>query len=328
MKATCKSHPDIALIKYWGKENEAIRIPMNNSIAMSLASLHSVCTVEFLPQLEKDDVQFVGKEAVTRRGVKRIIKVLDRIREKAGFAYYAKLRTKNNFPKGVGISSSGSGLSAVTAATAAAAGLDLSKKELSKLSRLASGSACRSIQPGFKEWKKGTNHEDSYAVSLFPADHWEIYDLVVMVTKKMKKVHSTSGHQLALTSPFFKTRLKGIEEKLHQLKTALREKDFTKLGKLTEEEALNFHAVCLTSRPSLIYWQPATLAVMRKVQTWRKEQGLEAYFTLDAGPTVHVLTEKKNVNFLEKRLEKIEGVEKVVANKPGTGAEIIEKHLF
>lgn len=327
MKATCKSHPDIAFIKYWGKADPKTRIPQNNSISMGLSNLYSVCTIEFGPSFNQDTIEFLNEKIVKEEELQRIIMVLDRVRKLAKTNLRAKVVTKNSFPKGAGIASSGSGLSAVTMAACWALRLKLSRIELSKLARLASGTACRRIIDGFVEWHKGTNSNNSYSVQLFPPDYWQIADIVVIVAETMKKVRSTKGHSLADTSPFQKVRLKNIPAKIKAIKVAMKKKDFTVFGQILESEALNFHTIALTSQPPILYWEGTTMEIMKRVQEWR-DQGLESYFTIDAGPTVHIICQPKDVQRLKKRLKTISGIQRLSVNYPSIGARVINQHLF
>ena len=290
-KTTVKSLANIALIKYWGKKDEALRLPLNNSISVNLSGAFSLTTVEFSPQLRKDRIEMVGEE-IGEKEKERIIEHLDRVREMAKIEFRARVKTKNNFPKGAGVASSASGFSALSLAAARAAGLKLSSKEVSILARLGSGSACRSVPDGFVEWKKGSSSSSSYAYSLYPPGYWDLVDLVVLVSAQVKKVSSTKGHSVVKSSPFAQARTKGVSQRLRKIKKALKEKDFTLLGETIEEEALNMHAVMMTSSPSLLYWSPKTLELMLAIRNWR-EEGLESYFTLDAGPTVHLICQKK-----------------------------------
>lgn len=328
LKATCKSPANIAFIKYWGKADPQTRIPQNNSISMCLSNLYSLCTVEFNSQLRKDEIQFIKEKTVLTEEIERIIKVLDRVRDLAGIKLKAKVVTQNNFPKATGIASSASGLSVVTLAACRALGLPIKGKELSKLARLASGTASRSIPSGFVEWQKGTNESNSYAIQIFPPEHWQIADVVAIVTYKMKKVPSTQGHSLAHTSSFQKTRITGIPAKIKAIKKVMKAKDFAAFGRILEKEALEMHAICLTSTPSILYWSPVTMAIMRQVQTWRDKGELESYFTIDAGPTVHVICQQKDEQKLAAKLRKISGTERVVINHPSLGARQIDQHLF
>lgn len=328
MKATAVAPANIAFIKYWAKADPVLRVPQNNSISMNLSDLFSTCTVEFNEKFTKDQITFLGEEVVTENELKRISEALDRVRNLKNISPKARIVTKNNFPKATGIASSASGFAALTLAALAALDIKLEEKELSRLARLASGTACRSIPDGFVEWEKGTGPDDSYASQIFPPDYWQVCDVVAIVTDKMKKVGSTEGHTLAVTSPFYKARLEGIDEKLSEIKKFMKAKDFSKFGKLIEDEALNMHAICLTCAPPLLYWEPTTIAIMKKIIEWRENGELEAYFTIDAGPTVHAICEHKNAETLKSKLTKIEGVRQVIVNTPARGAYLVETHLF
>lgn len=295
---------------------------------MCLSGMLSHCTIEYQEKLGTDQIRFINEGQVKEKELDRIKKVLSRVRDLADIRCGAKVVTKNNFPKSTGIASSASGLSAVTMAAAGSAELDLSEKELSELSRLASGSACRSIPDGFVEWIAQDEVGDSYARTIFSEGWWKISDVIAIVTKKIKKTSSTKGHALAESSPFYQTRLSEMAKKVTQIKQAIKVKDFTKFGHILETEALNFHAVAMTSAPPLLYWEPTTLKIMRAVQAWRKLEDLEAYFTIDAGPTVHVICQAKDEQKVAQKLNNIEGVDRVEVNRPAHGARFSQDHLF
>lgn len=328
MKATAVAPANIAFIKYWGKSDSKTRIPHNSSISMNLSHVHSKCTVEFDPLLKQDDVGFVGEEIVKPKEIERIIVMLDRVRKFANKKLFALVKTRNNFPKATGIASSASGFAALSLAALTAIGKKLSGKELSIFARLSSGTACRSIPDGFVEWKKGTSSETSYAYELYSPDWWEICDVVVVVSKKMKKVSTTEGHRLADTSPFYQARLAVMNEKISQLKKYMYNRNFSSFGKLIEEDALNMHAICLTSTPALIYWEPKTIEIMKQIIEWRESKEVESYFTIDAGPSVHVICEKKNVNQIQEKLKDVSGIQQVIVNSSSIGARLSDKHLF
>jgi len=328
MKITAKSHPDIAFIKYWGKADSKLRIPRNNSLSMILSESYSLCTVEFSDKYKKDEIVFLNEKEVKKEELDRIGQVLDRARKLAGSNLRAKVMTKNNFPKGVGLASSGSGLSAVTLASVKALGVQMSQRDLSRLARLASGTAARCVCNGFVEWIKGKDDKTSYARQIFPPDYWDIRDVVAIVSTDMKKVKSTEGHSLAETSPFYKIRLREVEKRLKDIKMAIKERDFSRFGHIIEEECFSMQAICLTSKPSILYWNPLTIEIMRKICLWRINKEIEAYFTLDAGPTVHIICEGVNSRKLINRLKTIKGIQRLSVNKSALGARVIKKHLF
>ncbi len=325
MKATAIAPANVGLIKYWGRKNEELRLPENGSISLNLSSLLTTTTVEFRKDLQKDEISINGllQQDINSRAVKH----LDRIRKLAGVYYKGKVVTKNSFPTSTGLSSSSSGFAALTLAGAAAAGLSLVEKDLSVLARQGSGSACRSIPDGFVEWISGDNSEASYATSIFPASYWDIVDIVGIVSEGIKEVSSAEGQKAVNSSPFYQTRLSGISEKVKLIKQFIKEKNFTSFGELIESEALELHAIMLTSTPSLIYWTPGTLKIMKTVKKWRSE-GLPVYFTINTGQDIHLFCESENEKRLVLELKKIPEVKDIIINYPSIGARLSDKHLF
>lgn len=319
--ATAQAFANIAVIKYWGRKDEALRVPANNSISINLSDISTVTTVEFMSGPGADIIYIDGRP-VEEAEQSRISAHLDRIRKMAGIHGSARVESRNNFPKGTGLASSASGFAALSLAASCAAGLSLSEKELSILARLGSGSACRSIPSGFVEWKAGTSARSSYAYSLYSPDYWDIRDVIAIVGSEAKKVGSTEGQHAVKTSPFYMARLQEMPRKIRAMKAALRNRDFSAFGEIAEAEAINMHATMLTSRPALIYWTPATVRIMQEIINWRSG-GLESYFTIDAGPNVHVLCLSKDAVNLERRLAGVEGVLKVIVNEPSNGATLL-----
>jgi diphosphomevalonate decarboxylase len=325
MKATAVAPSNIALIKYWGKKDEVLRLPENGSISMNLSNLKTTTTVEFNKNFKEDEIILNGQKEENVGS--RAIKHLDRIRKIAKINYKAKVVTNNNFPTGTGLSSSASGFAALTVAAAKAAGLNLSEKELSILARQGSGSACRSIPNGFVEWLDGDTSDTSYGISLHPENYWDIVDVVAVVSKNKKEVSTTEGQKLANSSIFFPIRLSKIKNKINLIKKYMEEKDFTKFGELVETEALELHAIMLTSTPSLIYLLPGSLRIMHMVKRWRQE-GLQVYFTVNTGQDIHLICQKKDVEELVKKMETISEVQKTIINDPSKGAHVISSNLF
>lgn len=325
MKATVIAPSNIAFIKYWGKRDEKLRLPANGSISMNLSNLTTITTVEFNSKLHQDDIIVDGLKEVKQ--VERIIEHLNRVRKLAKTKVYAKVFSENNFPQSTGLSSSASGFAALTLAAVSALGLKLSEKELTILSRQASGSACRSIPDGFVEWLAGTDNSDSYAHSLYPPEFWDIVDIVAIVGNVKKTVATTQGQKYALTSPFFETRLKNLPERISEFKKFLKEKNFSKFGGIIEREALEMHAIILTSVPPVLYWLPETVLLMLQVRKWRN-QGLEVYFSINTGHDLHLLCQEKHKDTLFKLIKKLDIVQNVIINKPAIGARLTNQHLF
>jgi diphosphomevalonate decarboxylase len=319
---TAQANPNIALIKYWGNRNDDLRLPANGSISMNLDGLETHTTVHFDEFLPADNVKINGKIA---RGTPcaRVSKMLDEVRALAGIHHFAWVESKNNFPTGTGIASSASAFAALALAASKAAGLDLDKAALSRLARLGSGSACRSIPGGFVEWTAGTSDADSYAVSIAPPEHWDLADCIAVISSEHKSTGSTEGHALAWTSPLQSARVEDAPRRLDICRHAILNRDFAALAEITEVDSNLMHAVMMTSVPPLFYWQPATLAVMQAVRAARAK-GLSVCYTIDAGSNVHVICIGASTEKTVRLVGSIPGVREVRLAKVGGPARLVE----
>jgi diphosphomevalonate decarboxylase len=326
MKATSIAHPSVALIKYWGKDNEELKTPMNSNISITIDSLYCKTTVEFSEQYEEDNATINGEQP-PEKVMKRAIEHIDRVRKMAGIDLKAKGAVEMNFQLGVGLASSAAGFSSLSLAASKAAGLDLDEKQLSILARNGSGSSCRSVYGGYVEWSKGSD-QDSYAKQLADENHFDIRIITAVVSTKERMIDTRGGMKIAKdTSPLYNARLEVIEKQLPELRKAIQEKDFTTIGKITELNCMLLHATAITADPILLYWTPETLKIMHNVRVWR-EEGLEVYYTADTGANVHVLCLPKDEEEVAKRLQNIEGVMEIHKSKPGKGAKLVDDHLF
>lgn len=336
MKATAVAPANIAFIKYWGKKDEILRLPLNSSISMNLSNAYTTTTVEFSPDYHEDQVHFSPWDRTYKikrpldfvgSAGNRIRLHLDKLRTLKGISYGAKIVTSNSFPAGAGIASSASGFAALTVASVAALGLQLSEKELSILARLGSGSACRSIPDGFVVWKDGSSSRTSYAHSLYPPEHWDLRDIVVVIQSTPKEISSTSGMEAARTSPLLAARLTAIPARIEKMKDALANKDIHTFGEVIEEDCLDMHAVMQSQKPPLHYLTDETREIVHAVRRWRKA-GLAVYFTIDAGPNMHLICEAKDERKAIKAVKTMRVAKEIIVNKPARGAHLIEEHLF
>ena len=305
--ATAEAHPNIALIKYWGNREQRLRLPSNDSLSFNLGDLRTTTTVEFDTQLERDEVS-IDERPAGDQAYERVSRHLDRIADSecvpllhAGARCRARVTSSNTFPMGVGIASSASGFAALTLATCAALGLHKSEAELSSLARLGSGSACRSVPGGYVAW-----HE-SHAVSIAPPQHWNLVDVIAIISERHKSVGSTEGHALAHTSPLQAARVADTPRRYELCQRAILDCDFATLAETIEQDALMMHAVIMTSRPSIVYWEPTTLHIINTVRQLRAD-GLSVAFTIDAGPNVHCICEPRALKQVKQALRQIEGV--------------------
>ncbi len=326
-KATAMAHPNIAFIKYWGNRDDELRLPANPSLSMNLGDLYTTTTVAFDEMLEQDEVT-IDDQPADEAARARVSGHLNLVRDRAGLrGVSARVVSRNNFPIGVGIASSASGFAALTAAACAAAGLDLTERELSALARRGSGSASRSMPGGYTEWLMGRGNASSFARSVAPAGHWDLRDVVVVVSREHKAVGSSRGHGMAVSSSLHAARVTAASAMLDACKRALLARDLAAMGALIEQDAVMMHAVMMTSRPPLYYWTPETMAVIQAVQSWRAD-GVTVYFTIDAGPNVHLICEAAAATEVQARAHALPGVLDILVSGPGGPARLVEGHLF
>jgi diphosphomevalonate decarboxylase len=338
-KATAVSPANIAFIKYWGRSDNKLFIPRNNNISMNLSGCKTTTTVELRDDLKKDfiEVKFFGQDSYTKLEQKDIKQKnlygqVERIRKEAGINKKVHLRSVNNFPSDAGIASSASSFSAATAALLVAFELEdkyEDKVELSRQIRLCgSSSAIRSCYGGFVELIAGKSHEDTYAVQLAGENYWDLVDIVAIVSPEKKLVSSSEGHVLANTSPYFETRIIEMQDRIKKVRQYIMDKNLKELGPLIEEESTSLHLIMMTSVPPIYYWGPGSIRIMQDCMRWRIEDGLFSYFTLDAGPNVHVICEKKNAEEVQRRLSNNEFVKWTIYNEPCEGTKLVNDHLF
>ncbi len=328
MKATAIAHPNIALVKYWGKRDVELNLPAVGSISLTLKQLHTISQVEFRQDLDAD-ILVINDQPASPQQTQRVSRFLDLIRRQAGVQDAAEVVSSNNFPTGAGLASSASAFASLALAGSTAAGLKLVPGRLSELARLGSGSAARSIFGGFAEMKIGERSDgsDAVAVQLADENYWDICILVAVTSEREKQIGSTEGMtRTAKSSPFYGQWIFSSQQDLEEMRNIIFTRNFNRLGEIAENNCLKMHAVALSAKPGLIYWNAATIEVMHAVRQMR-EDGLPAYFTIDAGPQVKVICQAKDSEDIRSRLEAINGVKQVLFTSPGAGAEIVEQPI-
>ena len=318
LEAVAIAHPNIAFIKYWGNRDDKLRLPSNGSISMNLDGIQTRTRVRFEPALEHDILMINGLQT-EGKALGRVSLFLDAIRQSAGNTSHAEVESVNNYPTGAGIASSAAAFAALGLAASTALGLNLYPAELSRLARLGSGSACRSIPGGFVEWHAGTQDRNSFATSIAPADHWNLLDCIAIVQTAHKSVGSSEGHKLASSSPLQAVRVADAPRRLNICRQAILQRDFEAFAMITEMDSTLMHSVMMTSSPPLFYWQPASLDVMTTIREKRIREGWPICYTLDAGPNVHVMTTVDYRTRVVDLLGTLKGVDLVIPCSPGRG---------
>lgn len=325
-KATAVAHPNIALVKYWGKRDEALILPHQSSLSVTLAPLAVTTTVEF--RSGADEVELNGKPAVGSER-NRVVQLLDVLRRDAALGP-ARVVSRGDFPASAGLASSAAGFAALAVAARAAAGMPRDVRAESILARLGSGSACRSVQGGVCIWRKGdaADGSDSFAEQLVTANHWpELRLVVAMVSREEKDVKSRDGMRSTVeTSPFYPAWAKDAEKEIAGASAFVLKKDLEGLGALAERNAWRMHASALAADPPLCYLKPATLALILRLKEARKA-GIPVWFTLDAGPNPVLLTDAAHEGQAVDLAREC-GATEVVRCHPGGDAQLTAEALF
>lgn len=322
-KGKARAHTNIALIKYWGKADEALILPMNNSLSLTLDAFYTETTVEFSSERSEDIFLLDGKKQ-DEKAVAKISSFLDLFREKAQTDLRATVTSENFVPTAAGLASSASGLAALAGACQQALDLDLSLSDLSRLARRGSGSACRSVFGGFVEWEKG--HDDQTSVALpIPSNHWEneLAMIFILINDQQKDVSSRDGmRRTVATSSFYPGWLASVPADLAAAKAAIAANDFEALGTVAEANGLKMHATTLAAVPPFTYWSPDSLKAMNAVRQIR-QTGTPCYFTMDAGPNVKVLCKKADVSGILHQLAEDFTKDQLITAYAGPGIEFL-----
>ncbi len=259
---------------------------------------------------------------MTGEQYRRVSTFLDIVRNETAITdWAAEVHSVNHVPTASGFASSASGFAALAGAATRALDVSISEQTLSRIARQGSGSACRSIYGGFVEWKKGnkTDGSDSYAVQVQPEGQWDVRLAAVILSDTVKTTSSREGMKRTVaTSPFYPGWVERIPHDLREVKDGIKNRDFEKVGSVAEENCLKMHATMLGATPPVMYWHDTTVRVMQTVQKMR-EQGIPAYFTIDAGPNVKVLYLPDDEEKVLKALRQITGVQEVIASRSGKG---------
>lgn len=316
-EASARAHPNIALVKYWGKRDADLVLPVAGSLSLTLDEFPTTTTVRLDPAAAADSFTLGG---VAQQGTQlsRVTEFLDVVRELADSDVRAAVTSISEIPTDAGLASSAAGFAALAAAAAAAYGLDLDQRALSRLARRGSGSATRSVIPGLAVWHAGDD-EGSFAEAV---DGPELRMVTVTLSRTPKAVSSREAMvRTARTSPFFPAWVTSTEETLQEALEACAQGDVDRLGHLTELHAHRMHAVIESCDPPIRYLSPTSLEVFDEVARMR-EAGRRCYATADAGANVVVLTTPEDAEHVAAELS-VHGETRVV--RPGPGVELISR---
>ena len=314
--ATAVAHPNIALVKYWGKQPGSANVPATPSLSITLDALATRTRVE-AREAGADDAILLNGQPVADARISRFIGSLRVAYDLPPLA----VATGNDFPTGAGLASSASGFAALVTAVDDAFDLGLAPGARSTWARRGSASAARSIFGGFVVLAGDARQDaDWVAAPLLDKEAWPLEVVVAVTSEDVKEVSSTQGMERSrTTSPFYPAWIRGARDDFRHACEAVLERNFDALADLAEHSCLKLHAVMLASRPALLYWNSATVAAIRAVRTLRAD-GVPTFFTVDAGPQVKAVCAPGRAAEVAAALANVPGVARVVASGLGDGA--------
>ncbi|XP_058486400.1 diphosphomevalonate decarboxylase [Solea solea] len=309
---TCTAPVNIAVIKYWGKRDEELILPINSSLSVTLHQdqLKTTTTVATSRSFQEDRIWLNGKEEdITHPRLQSCLREIRRLARKRrndgdpglnsnSLSHRVHICSVNNFPTAAGLASSAAGFACLVYTLAQAFGVE---GELSGIARQGSGSACRSIYGGFVQWIMGKEDDgkDSVAQQVEPENYWpELRILVLVASAERKPVGSTSGMQTSVqTSCLLKHRAESVVlDRMVQMIDAVKRKDFTAFAELTMKDSNQFHATCLDTYPPIFYLNHVSRQVINLVHRYNRHYGeTRVAYTFDAGPNAVIFTLQQHV---------------------------------
>ncbi|XP_077230366.1 diphosphomevalonate decarboxylase 2-like [Tasmannia lanceolata] len=325
LMVTARTPTNIAVIKYWGKRDETLILPINDSISVTLDPDHlcTTTTVAVSPSFEKDRMWLNGKEISLGGG--RYQNCLKEIRRRANDVVDEKkgihirredwenlhvhIASYNNFPTAAGLASSAAGFACLVFSLAKLMQVKDDLGQLSSIARQGSGSACRSLYGGFVKWVMGNDvsGSDSIAVQLANETHWDdLVIIIAVVSSRQKETSSTTGMRESVeTSTLLQHRSKEVAPKrILQMEEAIRNREFESFAKLTCADSNQFHAVCLDTSPPIFYMNDTSSRIISYMERWNRFEGTpQVAYTFDAGPNaVLIARNRKAATLLLQRL--------------------------
>ncbi len=326
MKATAIAHPNIALVKYWGKRHVDLNLPAAGSLSIALEGMSTRTTVEFASRFDQD-MAFINDKIQTGPRLERLTRFVDRLRSLAQVDQRVHVRSVNDFPTAGGLASSASGCAALAAAGCAALGLEPTRDQLSVLARLGSASAARSVPGGYAEMLPGEQEDgtDSFAVPFASHSHWDLRCMIVLTTHGEKPLGSTEAMlRTADTSPYYDAWVQSVPRDIEVARQAILDRDLAALGEVAEHSCLKFHASAIAAKPGILYWNGLTVQLIHHVRRMRAD-GLPVFFTIDAGPHVKVFCEAPALAAVRAVIKSLPGVDEIIVARPGGGVVLVDE---
>jgi diphosphomevalonate decarboxylase len=293
---------NIAIVKYWGKHGR--QLPKNASLSFTLTNAYSDTYISYSENNNgRLSLSFLFEGKPNNAFEEKIKKFLDSVTDFYPVLNKLKLEisSSNSFPHSSGIASSASAMAAIAMCIceidqniSGKGNSEIDLKKASYLARLGSGSASRSVIPLIGAW--GVHDKIKNSSDLYAVDIDEVHDVfktfhddILIVSAAEKSVSSTAGHALMDGNVYAEARYQQANYRITQLKEILKAGDIDAFGKLAEDEAMTLHALMMCSDPSYVLLEPGTLDMIKEIRAFRQRTGTPIYFTLDAGPNIHLL---------------------------------------
>lgn len=320
MQGSAIAHPNVALVKYWGKRPARGNLPAMGSLSLSLGFLATRTTVRFGPTERQDVLTLNGSR--NSRDLERVRDCLAPLRRRGGVSRAARVDSRNDFPTGAGLASSASGMAALALAGASALGLAEDLALVGRAAMAGSGSAPRSLHGGVVFLS--IDSEGTWSCrSLLPPEEWPLKVAVAVTQAGPKQTDSRSGMELTRrTSPFYRSWLRSQKADLQDARRAVGQRDFGRLAELSEGNCLRMHAAAMGASPPLVYFNGATLECMHRIKALSRE-GRAVFFTVDAGPQVKAVCLPDALDEVCDALGQVPGVRQVLSGDLGGGARLV-----
>ncbi len=343
-----KAPSNIALIKYWGKR--ANQIPENGSLSITLANSTTTTFLTFNKKEKEDQLisveyYFHGERQLQFE--KKTDLLLNQLSSEIGFLknYNLIFKSENNFPHSTGIASSASSMAALALCLVSMEEIITHNKlnrddffcRASTIARLGSGSASRSVFGGLVSWGLIPSLEqsaDEYATPFIIHSTSRlntIRDIILIVSAKEKSVSSTMGHSLMNHHPYKEGRKAQANENMVKIIEGIRKDNYQAIAEISENEALSLHALLMTSGSDGLLLKPNTIKIIEEIKYFRKTSGLDLFFTIDAGPNIHLIyyddQRKQVLAFVESTLSQYCEGGKWIDDHIGNGPEQLSPAL-
>ena len=322
VKATGRANGIQGLIKYHGLKDKKRRLPFHDSISVCAKQLYTTATVEFDKSYPEDRIEINGAPAAGREA-ERVLDVVNYLRRITKTREHFRLASKNSIAEGKGLGFSAAAFASIAMASSKALGLNLKTERLSEVARLGAGSATRSVAGGFALWHANKNGR-SYAEQLSLGENMNFAMAIVPIASPIK---TDMAHAEAVSSPFFKARVKEVNTNLRKMRNAIVKGDLAKIGNLAEHDSLSLHAVTMTGTTRLFLITPETIRIIRRVVDLREKEGIPVWFSLDTGPSVWINTNAESVDRIADDIRQDSGMTVLKSGVGGPAVEV-DEHLF